>query len=595
MLLNPTGFISQSLVQVAYDGPAVSDNGITSCFNPTVNSIASGSSACAILSGGVAGGYSNCIIANAQSYSVIVGGYDVVNGQLNGVGVVFISGAHHRTFGNVSHSTLAGGSFNTIWGPTVTGNGGTNYASIDGGTGNQVGATGGTISGGGNGIITSNGINSSIFGGNLCLSHGNTSVSGGTSTNAIGNSSFAFGVGATAFSMASFSIGNTNQIGSGLIVTDGAISATSSTLTCATSTPFNSGMTTQATITAASWSGNVVTITANNSFVSGQSVLIAGMTPSGYNGIYTITSATSTQFTYALTTNPGTSSVFGTATTGCVVIIPGAGPSSPYNTVGNVACPGMALVAFITGYTSSSQVTLSVAASNTVSGATVRIIGASGDQTSTWGATSAAIGYHINIGTTANAQYSFGVGRGHSIQSTYCFAYGYNCQTSASYVFVGGYGAVGSRYGAFTRGSGNFSTAGDCQITYLTPWRILSVAAGTSLDLRNDGGGQTISLVNLSTIKFKADVICRYLTNGAGTGTTTCNAYKIEGIVTTDNTPTSTLQYSKIDTVLCNTTTLTLALSVTAGVLKITMHDTGLSGTAQWNILADYSQVEVGG
>ena len=66
------------------------------------------------------------------------------------------------------------------------------------------------------------------------------------------------------------------------------------------------------TITAASWTGGTVTITAANGFIAGQSVVVAGMTPSGYNGTFTVVSATSTQFTYT-TSNPGTATVFGTA------------------------------------------------------------------------------------------------------------------------------------------------------------------------------------------------------------------------------------------------------------------------------------------
>ena len=67
-------------------------------------------------------------------------------------------------------------------------------------------------------------------------------------------------------------------------------------------------------ITGASWSANVVTITAPNNLVAGNSAIIQNMTPNGYNGTFTVLSATSTTFTYSLTTNPGAATHFGTAT-----------------------------------------------------------------------------------------------------------------------------------------------------------------------------------------------------------------------------------------------------------------------------------------
>jgi FG-GAP-like repeat len=66
-------------------------------------------------------------------------------------------------------------------------------------------------------------------------------------------------------------------------------------------------------ITGASWNAGIVTITAANDFTAGQSVVISGMTPTGYNGTFTILTATSSSFTYARTKNPGTATVFGNA------------------------------------------------------------------------------------------------------------------------------------------------------------------------------------------------------------------------------------------------------------------------------------------
>jgi hypothetical protein len=77
------------------------------------------------------------------------------------------------------------------------------------------------------------------------------------------------------------------------------------------------------TITAASWTGGVATFT--TSVAHGYSALItpagfpakaeiSGMTPSGYNGYYTVTSIpTSTTFTVNITNNPGAATVFGTS------------------------------------------------------------------------------------------------------------------------------------------------------------------------------------------------------------------------------------------------------------------------------------------
>lgn len=68
------------------------------------------------------------------------------------------------------------------------------------------------------------------------------------------------------------------------------------------------------TITAASWSGGVATYTtsASHGFAIGTRVSISGMTPSGYNGYYSVASIpTSTTFTVAIASNPGTATIFG--------------------------------------------------------------------------------------------------------------------------------------------------------------------------------------------------------------------------------------------------------------------------------------------
>jgi subtilase family serine protease len=73
-----------------------------------------------------------------------------------------------------------------------------------------------------------------------------------------------------------------------------------------------------ATITAASWASGIASITVSSApalaYVVGQTVTISGMTPSGYDGTFIIlTVPSTTSFTYALATNPGAATGFGTA------------------------------------------------------------------------------------------------------------------------------------------------------------------------------------------------------------------------------------------------------------------------------------------
>lgn len=71
---------------------------------------------------------------------------------------------------------------------------------------------------------------------------------------------------------------------------------------------------TQEGITGAAWSSGAATLTvASTSALSMGTVIgITGIAPSGYNGVFTITSLTSTTITYALSSNPGTYSSGGT-------------------------------------------------------------------------------------------------------------------------------------------------------------------------------------------------------------------------------------------------------------------------------------------
>ena len=94
-------------------------------------------------------------------------------------------------------------------------------------------------------------------------------------------------------------------------------------------------------VTAATWASDVVTIATPplaGGFSVGDSLTISGMTPAGYNGTITIASVLSdTQFTYLLTTDPGTATGFGGVVPHATVTV------TAYDANGNVA----------TGYTGS--------------------------------------------------------------------------------------------------------------------------------------------------------------------------------------------------------------------------------------------------
>ena len=59
--------------------------------------------------------------------------------------------------------------------------------------------------------------------------------------------------------------------------------------------------------------------TSSTTWTAGDSVVITGVTPSGYNGSWTIATGGATTFTVTSTANPGTASAFGTATKGYFV------------------------------------------------------------------------------------------------------------------------------------------------------------------------------------------------------------------------------------------------------------------------------------
>lgn len=74
-------------------------------------------------------------------------------------------------------------------------------------------------------------------------------------------------------------------------------------------------VTTGRTINAAFWSTGVATYTTTvaHGYTSGSRVSIIGMTPTAYNGYFYITGTTSTTFTVAIASNPGTATGFGSA------------------------------------------------------------------------------------------------------------------------------------------------------------------------------------------------------------------------------------------------------------------------------------------
>jgi len=70
----------------------------------------------------------------------------------------------------------------------------------------------------------------------------------------------------------------------------------------------------------ASWAGSVATLTLLNSsstgvpFAVGSTITVTGMSPTGYNGVYTVTGGSATTVTYTLVSNPGTFQYAGTVT-----------------------------------------------------------------------------------------------------------------------------------------------------------------------------------------------------------------------------------------------------------------------------------------
>jgi hypothetical protein len=100
----------------------------------------------------------------------------------------------------------------------------------------------------------------------------------------------------------------------GMFLTTGGTTTAAQTATLLTSVDSLTAILKPAVaVTAASWTSNVVTFTAaGHDEIVGNKVVVAGMTPSAYNGTYTITVVSGNDIKAALTSDPGTATVMGT-------------------------------------------------------------------------------------------------------------------------------------------------------------------------------------------------------------------------------------------------------------------------------------------
>src|ERR1035441_6689416 len=230
-LYNPAEAAASAYFSAAPDNQG--GNGSVVVENPSVNSMASGCQACAILAGGITG--SPQVLAGVVNYSLIEAGYDDVIETVS-VGVLKISGAHNRIFGNsASHSAIHWGSFHVLE------NG--SYAVISGGTGHTVASDGAVIAGGESNTIPPSSQEAAVGGGSANVAYGAFStVAGGTAGYTGANEATVSG-GSANENFGQYGViggGNANLIGDGLVVTDGAISASSANLACPTLPPLAS-------------------------------------------------------------------------------------------------------------------------------------------------------------------------------------------------------------------------------------------------------------------------------------------------------------------------------------------------------------------
>lgn len=124
------------------------------------------------------------------------------------------------------------------------------------------------------------------------------------------------------------------------------------------------------TVTGMTWSGGTVTVTINShGLPTGRSVTIAGVTPSGYNGVYTITVTNANTFTYPLVSDPGTVSTQGTATLNQTVTFTGDGTGAAGTvTIAGDVVTGIVMSSGGSGYTYADITITAPAAGVTASG-----------------------------------------------------------------------------------------------------------------------------------------------------------------------------------------------------------------------------------
>jgi hypothetical protein len=135
-----------------------------------------------------------------------------------------------------------------------------------------------------------------------------TTISPSTPTVTVTLADHGYSVGSTFPILVATDIGGVTLYGNYIVT---SVLSTSTFTIAASSAPTN-----VFTITSATWLASVATIGLNSltTIPVGTSVVVAGMTPSGYNGTYTVTASSAGSFSYAKAANPGTATVFGTAT-----------------------------------------------------------------------------------------------------------------------------------------------------------------------------------------------------------------------------------------------------------------------------------------
>lgn len=135
-----------------------------------------------------------------------------------------------------------------------------------------------------------------------------TTISPSTPTVTVTLADHGYSVGSTFPVLVATDIGGVTLYGNYIVT---SVLSTSTFTIAASSAPTN-----VFTITSATWLASVATIGLNSSTTIpvGTSVVVAGVTPSGYNGTYTVTASSAGSFSYAKAANPGTATVFGTAT-----------------------------------------------------------------------------------------------------------------------------------------------------------------------------------------------------------------------------------------------------------------------------------------